>query len=82
MSPSLRPEKPYTHTRAHTFRLPRPLLDELTAWANDEGRSLNTQVIILLRRALAFREVGGGVRSYSTDELVTEITRRMKEARR
>ncbi len=34
------------------LRVPKPLLDELRAWAEDDMRSLNAQIEYLLRRAL------------------------------
>ena len=37
------------------LRVPKPLLDELRAWAEDEMRSLNGQIEYLLREALRQR---------------------------
>lgn len=38
------------------LRVPKPLLDELRAWAEDEMRSLNGQIEYLLRDALRRRK--------------------------
>ena len=37
------------------LRVPKPLLDELRGWAQDEMRSLNGQIEYLLREALRRR---------------------------
>lgn len=51
---------PYTEAMAEAvvrliLRLPTDLHEALTAWAREEERSLNAQIVYVLRRALSDR---------------------------
>jgi hypothetical protein len=63
-----RSPRPKAENTSWTLRLPASLNAELRRWARDEGRSLNKQVVQLLKEAVAERRVQQAAPGPSEDD--------------
>jgi hypothetical protein len=53
------------------LRIAEDLYNELEAWANEEFRSVNGQILVILREAVAKRRAARGKREKTEEESLT-----------